>query len=141
MSDAERGAVHHWSESLRVEPDHLFAGRAHLELGEYAQSKLRDAATAARHYRSAIAFDPETRSADTVRALIDLAGLFAPSAPNAGVVGAEEAVAAVARAARGRWEPHHRAILLQLVEAYAAAGHLPETGPAAAAELRAALGG
>lgn len=117
VSDAERGAVHHWTESLRVEPDHLFAARSHLELGHYALTRLNDAATAVRHYRATIGLDPAIRTQDGIDARLALAALGTREAGARGSgVSEADAVFCLREVARGEPNPSQRNIAAQLVE-------------------------
>ena len=102
-----RGAVHHWRESLRLDPRHDYAARTHVMLGEYAAAKLGDARAAAADYRAALAIDPSYGDA-----LLDLAGLHRKGAPDeAQIVSRAEALAALDRVlAEPRADARQRAI-------------------------------
>lgn len=117
VSDAERGAVHHWTESLRVEPDHLFAARSHLELGHYALTRLNDAATAAHHYRATIELDPQVRTPEGIDARLALASLGTREAGmrESGVSEAN-AIFCLREVARGEPNPTQRNVAAQLLE-------------------------
>jgi len=81
QSESRKGAIYHYLESLRVEPESPRAAEAHLRLGEYAGARMGDAAAAARHYRAALA-----RAPTLYEAMLDLAALEPQ-----GVVGRQEA--------------------------------------------------
>ncbi len=123
VSDDQRGAVHHWKRSLEVDPEHLFALEAHLELGEYAAARLGDALEAAKHYRAAASLDPSGRNPHCIDALIDLLGLYRPDAKGPpSVVTRDEARAVLKRAAAGRTDARQRAILLGLLPQFESTG-------------------
>lgn len=96
-----KGALFHLSESLRIDPQHAWAGPAHVTLGECAAGKRGDplqkhvdAITAAEHYRAAIPLLGD----DPTDALLDLAALHGSEAVDAEE--ARSALEAVLRIAR-----------------------------------------
>lgn len=116
VSDAEKGAVHHWMESLRVEPDHLFAARAHLELGHYSLARLDDPTSALTHYRAVVELDPELRMQEGIDARLAIAALATGDRSRGTLVSEAEAVAWLRTLANVELAPDSRAIAGRLVE-------------------------
>lgn len=58
QSEERKGALYYFRQSLKAEPDHVFAPLAHLKLGDHEASKLHDASAAEAHYRAMLDLDP-----------------------------------------------------------------------------------
>lgn len=75
QSERRQGAIRWYQRSLELEPDHIFAARAHLRLGDYAATRLGDASEALTHYRAALRLDPRSVLARLRLAMLIQSGL------------------------------------------------------------------
>lgn len=112
QSEARKGALFHWNESLRKDPRHWLAPETHVQIGEYHAAVRNDAVEAARHYRAALALQP-----DYVEALLDLAALHRNALPDEGqAVSKAEAAELLRHAQAVATSDEQRALIRRLLD-------------------------